>query len=254
MTVVARAIEVRFGGIRALDGVDLDVERGQIVGLLGPNGAGKTTLFNTITGVVRPTAGTVSIDDTDVSGKGVNDRVRLGVSRTFQTPRLDLESSVLDAVMLGFTSRVEQSWLSQLLGTRAVRRKEEELRHRAEELIRQLSITNDPSRRSGDLSLGTLRLVEVARALAAEPNYLLLDEPAAGTDQQDRELLGQAIRDAAARGLGVLLVEHNVPFVAELSHHLAVLVEGRVIARGKPDEVLANPDVMKAYVGESHAH
>jgi ABC-type branched-subunit amino acid transport system ATPase component len=254
MTIVAQNIHVSFGGVHALAGVDLEVGRGEIVGLLGPNGAGKTTLFNSITGVVTPRSGTVSVDGEDVSRRRVDERVRRGLSRTFQTPRLDLNASVVDAVMLGFTPRVRQSWLAQGFGSRHVRAQESELRAQAIDLIAQLRITGDPDKRAGDLSLGTLRLIEVARALAAAPNYLLLDEPAAGTDEKDRELLATAIRSAADRGLGVLLVEHNVPFVSSLSHRLVAMVQGKVVARGAPQEVLADPQVMAAYIGEKHVH
>jgi ABC-type branched-subunit amino acid transport system ATPase component len=254
MTIVATGIRVNFGGVQALGGVDLEVRRGEIVGLLGPNGAGKTTMFNCITGVVAPSAGQVSIDGNDVSRERVDERVRRGISRTFQTPRLDLNASVADAVMLGFTPQVKQSWAAQFLGTRGVRAQEQDLRRRAVDLIRQLRITDDPDQRAGDLSLGTLRLVEVARAVAADPNYLLLDEPAAGTDEGDRERLATAIRGAAERGLGVLLVEHNVPFVSSLSHRLVAMVNGKVVAQGAPADVLADPQVTQAYIGEKHVH
>ncbi|MFT3820987.1 MAG: ABC transporter ATP-binding protein [Rubrivivax sp.] len=254
MTIAARGIRVGFGGVQALGGVDLDVRPGEILGLLGPNGAGKTTMFNCITGVVTPSAGQVSIDGADVSRERVDERVRRGISRTFQTPRLDLDASVADAVMLGFTPQVKQSWLAQFAGMPRVRAEESDLRRRALKLIRQLRITDDPDQRAGDLSLGTLRLVEVARALAADPKYLLLDEPAAGTDEGDRERLAAAIRDAASRGLGVLLVEHNVPFVASLSDRLVAMVQGKVVAQGVPADVLADPQVTQAYIGEKHAH
>lgn len=249
MKISARDIRVNFGGVVALAGVDLDINRGEIVGLLGPNGAGKTTLFNCITGVVKPSGGQVSVNGTDVSNVRLDVRVRLGLSRTFQTPRVDLHGSVLDTVMLGFTPHVKQSWLGSFFGSEQIRRQEATMRLRAIELIEELGIATDPNKRAGDLSLGTLRLLEVARALAAEPDYLLLDEPAAGMDDRDIKLLMRAIRDATERGVGVLVVEHNVPFVAELSQRLVGMVQGQVVAAGDPKAVLSDTDFVRSYIG-----
>lgn len=249
MTLSATGVSIRFGGLAALNNVSVSVSPGEIVGLVGPNGAGKTTLFNCLTGVAQPQEGSVQIDGKDISRLRLEHRVRLGIGRTFQTPRLDLGASVADAIMLGFNPRLRQGILSACLPLSLARRTEEELLGRAHQLIAEFQLTDDPDSPAGELSLGHLRLLEVARALASEPRYLLLDEPAAGIDDVDRDLLAQAIRMAAARGLGVLLVEHNVGFVAELSQRMVALVSGAVVAEGKPADVVADPQVVGAYLG-----
>ncbi len=249
MTLEAAGISIRFGGIVALNNVAVSVSPGEIVGLVGPNGAGKTTLFNCLTGVAQPQEGRVQIEGQDISHLRLEHRIRLGISRTFQTPRLDLTGSVAEAVMLGFNPRLKQGIFEACLPFSKARATEADLRARAEKLIAEFQLTSEPDSLAGELSLGHLRLLEVARALASEPRYLLLDEPAAGIDEIDRGLLAQAIRGAAARGLGVLLVEHNVGFVADLSHRMVALVGGEVIAQGLPASVVSDPQVIAAYLG-----
>jgi len=252
MSLAASGISIRFGGLVALDDVAVSVSPGEIVGLVGPNGAGKTTLFNCLTGVAHPQEGRVEFDGQDISRLRLEHRVRLGIARTFQTPRLDLAGSVADAVMLGFNPRLRQSMIGACLPFSAARKTEEDLSALARALIAEFRLAVDADSPAGELSLGHLRLLEVARALASEPRYLLLDEPAAGIDDVDRDLLAQAIRSAAARGLGVLLVEHNVGFVAELSHRMVALVSGEVVAEGKPADVVGDPHVVAAYLGVQH--
>lgn len=253
MKIAARDLAVRFGGITALDGVDFELNRGEIVGLIGPNGAGKTTLFNCITGVVAPNSGNVVVDGADISDHRFDLRVHLGISRTFQTPRVNAHGTVLEAVMLGFNPIVKKPLLGSFFGSRSVRKAEADMESRAHNLISELGITTDPTKRAGDLSLGALRLVEVARALAAGPHYLLLDEPAAGIDENDQGVLANVIRKAAKDGIGVLIVEHNVPFVAGLCGRLIALVHGRIAASGEPEQVLNDPHFVRAYLGDSNA-
>jgi len=252
VSLSASGVSIRFGGLVALNNVAVSVSPGEIVGLVGPNGAGKTTLFNCLTGVAQPQQGSVQLDGQDISHLRLEHRVRLGISRTFQTPRLDLAASVADAVMLGFYPRLRQGMLDACLPFSKARRTEDDLSSRARALIAEFQLTADPDSPAGALSLGHLRLLEVARALASEPRYLLLDEPAAGIDDVDRDLLAQAIRNAAARGLGVLLVEHNVGFVAELSQRMVALVTGEVVAQGTPADVVGDPHVVAAYLGVQH--
>lgn len=249
MALTVERVGVDFGGLRALEDVNARVESGRIVGLVGPNGAGKTTLFNSITGVVRPQRGRVLLDGREISDLRPDERVRLGIGRTFQTPRLDLDATVIDAVLVGFYPRMRQSFAAAFAGTGDVRRHEARIRDEAKRLICDFELAANPAVRAGDLSLARLRLLEVARALAGDPQYLLLDEPAAGVDEHDRRLLAAAIRQAAARGIGVLLVEHNVPFVCGLSEELIVLVNGRVVANGPPAAVVADKRVIAAYLG-----
>ena len=249
MNLSARGVSISFGGVVALSDVSVDVEPGRITGLVGPNGAGKTTLFNCLTGVVRPLTGEVFLEGAEISALPLHRRIQLGISRTFQTPRLDLDASVLDAVMLGFYARHTPSVAGSFFALEERRRIDAGLRARAEALIEQLELTRDPSQRAGALSLGRLRLLEVARALASDPRYLLLDEPAAGIDDRDRQLLAAALHAAAERGIAILLVEHNVGFVADLSDQMLALVRGEVVARGRPHDVVRDERVVTAYLG-----
>jgi len=252
MTFKASGITIAFGGVIALDNVGVEITPGTITGLVGPNGAGKTTLFNCMTGVVTPQKGEVHLDGREISDLRLDDRVGIGIARTFQTPRLDLDASVIEAVLLGFYPRIRQSLLESFLGGSATRKMEADLRQRALQLISRFELTDDPEQKAGALSLGSLRLLEVARALASEPRYLLLDEPAAGIDDHDRAVLADAIREAARRGIGVLLVEHNVGFVADVSDHMIALVRGEVVAFGKSFDVVRDERVVTAYLGGHH--
>lgn len=249
MSLEAQNISIGFGGLQVLTHVSISLQPSVITGLVGPNGAGKTTLFNCLTGVAQPQQGVVLLEGQDVSDFPLHQRIQLGISRTFQTPRLDLDASVVDSVMMGFYSHNKPSLLGSFVSLPARRKREKILRDQAERLIAEFELTQDPYQRSGALSLGRLRLLEVARALASSPKYLLLDEPAAGIDEHDRELLARAIRGAAAAGIGVLLVEHNVGFVADLSHHMVALVRGEIVAAGKPQDVVRDEQVVTAYLG-----
>ncbi|MBI5128310.1 MAG: ABC transporter ATP-binding protein [Rhodopseudomonas palustris] len=249
MSLEAHNISIAFGGLKVLKDVSVAVQPGVITGLVGPNGAGKTTLFNCLTGVAQPQQGVVRLDGEDISVYPLYRRIQLGVSRTFQTPRLDLDASVLDAVMMGFYSRNKPSLFGAAVSLPSRRRLERQLRAQAERLILQFELTADPYQRSGALSLGRLRLLEVARAIASSPKYLLLDEPAAGVDEHDRALLAKAIRRAAGDEIGVLLVEHNVGFIAELSDHMVAMVRGEIVAAGKPHDVVRDEQVVTAYLG-----
>jgi ABC-type branched-subunit amino acid transport system ATPase component len=249
MALSADTISVSFGGVRALKNVSVTVEPGSIVGLVGPNGAGKTTLFNCLSGVVKPDAGSVGLDGDDITHVKFDQRIRLGLSRTFQTPRIDLESSVRDGVLLGFYPKLKQGLLGAFFSPPDLQRQEAEMLREADRMIEAFGLTADPNMRAGDLSLGRLRMLEVARALAAQPRYLLLDEPAAGIDGHELSILAGAIRKAAGQGVGVLLVEHNVGFVANLCERMVALVQGEVVIEGAPSVVVNDERILKAYLG-----
>lgn len=249
MALAATNISVSFGGVHALKSVSVSVKPGSIVGLVGPNGAGKTTLFNCLSGVVRSKSGKVDLDGEDITRVQFDKRIRLGISRTFQTPRIDLEATVRDAVLLGFYPRVKQGFVEAFFSPPGVQRQEREMHEIADGMIEAFGLTADPATRAGDLSLGRLRMLEVARALAAKPRYLLLDEPAAGVDGHELTILASAIRKAAAQGIGVLLVEHNVGFVAGLCERMVALVQGEVLIEGTPSVVVNDERILKAYLG-----
>jgi len=254
VTVSAHNVSVSFGGVKALNGVSMSATPGRILGLVGPNGAGKTTLFNCLTGAVAPTGGNVKVGNRDVTNLRMDQRVDLGLSRTFQTPRVDLQSTVLDAAMLGFNRRERQSRVKCFLGTPSVARTEARIATEALRILDGLGLAEKPEQPAGNLSLGQLRLLEVARALGSKPQYLLLDEPAAGLDQADRDRLATAVRRAAADGIGVILIEHNVGFVGGLSDEMLALVGGEVVAYGKPADVIHSERVIEAYLGPNHEH
>lgn len=247
--LVARGMQVSFGGLRALRGVDIAVAPGTVTGLIGRNGSGKSTLFNCITGFVRPSGGSVHVDGANITGMRPHQVVASGVARTFQTPRLDTRTSVLTAVTCGLYASVRSSLVGALFGFPWVEREERLLRDRAEEEMERLGLANLRHVEVGKLSLGLVRLVEVARCLVSGARFIMLDEPAAGLTAVEKDRLATEVRAVAARGLGVLLVEHNIDMVRALCSSVAVLETGSLLCEGSPDEVLRNEDVIRSYLG-----
>jgi ABC-type branched-subunit amino acid transport system ATPase component len=245
----ASDISISFGGVQALDQASVEVTPGRVSGLIGRNGSGKSTLFNCITGFLRPAAGRVVIDGRDVAGEAPQRIVRAGVARTFQTPRIDFKTTVRQAVLCGLFPTVKQSLTSALFGLPAARREECVLQRRAEAVMRELDMQLLADTEIGKLSMGRVRLVEVARAIAANATYLLLDEPAAGLSRAEQEVLAREIRKLAARGIGVLLVEHNFGLIRMLCDRVTVLDSGRVLFEGAPAEVERDPQVLQVYLG-----
>jgi branched-chain amino acid transport system ATP-binding protein len=230
-------ISVQFGGLLAVDGATLTVEAGCVTGLIGPNGAGKTTLFNVITGLQAPTRGRVLLDGRDITRRRPYRRARLGIARTFQ--RLEAFGSLTARENVLVALEMRRRWAKSGYDSTAV----------AEHLLEQVGIASVAHKRVESLPTGTARLVEVARALATDPKVLLLDEPSSGLDEAETDALGVLLHKLVGGGLGVLLVEHDMPLVMDTCAIIHVLDFGRVIAHGTPHEIQADPSVQRAYLG-----
>lgn len=232
MTLELKSISVSFGGVMAVSEVSLALEPGRVTGLIGPNGAGKTTLFNVVSGIISPNSGRVILDGHDLTSTPPHRRARRGVARTFQRLELFGSLSVLDNVRVA----------AEIAG----RERPDVV---AANLLEQVGITGRADSVAADLSTGSARLVEVARALAIQPKVLLLDEPASGLDEDETLRLGRLLRGLVADGLAVFLVEHDMELVMDVCDVLHVLDLGRLIASGSPDVVRLDPAVVQAYLG-----
>ncbi|HVJ97057.1 MAG TPA: ABC transporter ATP-binding protein [Acidimicrobiia bacterium] len=230
-------VAVQFGGLLAVDDASFTVESGRVTGLIGPNGAGKTTLFNVITGLQHPTRGRVSLDGADITNTRPHKRARLGIARTFQ--RLEAFGSL----------SAHENVLVALEMRRRWNKEKYDLHARADELLERVGIAHVADRTVETLPTGTARLVELARALATDPTILLLDEPSSGLDEAETDAMSVLLTELARDGLGVLMVEHDMPLVMETCATISVLDFGRVIAQGTPQEIQANPSVQRAYLG-----
>jgi branched-chain amino acid transport system ATP-binding protein len=247
--LAASSVTMSFGGVKALRGASVAVPAGKIVGLIGRNGSGKSTLFNCITGFFRPEAGKITLNARDLTGLSPHAIVAQGIVRTFQTPRLDFEASVHTAVLCGFYPRVGLSFLGALAGLPRAHREERALAEKADGILAGLGLEDHRNQPLGTLSMGKIRLVEVARCLAAGAKFVLLDEPAAGLGKDEQGVLSRQIREVAGRGIGVLLVEHNFSLIHALCEEVTVLDEGAVICRGAPEAIACDERVVRSYLG-----
>lgn len=239
----------RFGGLVANDAVSFDVPEGALYAVIGPNGAGKTTLFNIISGFLSPTSGTIRFDGQDVTGRPQAEIASRGLIRTYQLVQLFKDLTVAENVHVGFHRVTTGGVGAALLRLPAFREQERRIRHETEGLLEFVGLADRADLGADQLPYGQQRLLEVARALAAKPRMLLLDEPAAGLNTQETEALADTIQRIAGRGVTVLLIEHDMSLVMRVAQRIAVLDFGRKIAEGSPAEIRANPQVIAAYLG-----
>ncbi len=241
----------RFGGVTAVDGVSFSVEPGEIFGLIGPNGAGKTTVFNLVSGITRPSSGTYRHQGADITAARPHQVARRGIARTFQNIRLFAELPVLQNVMIAADTHIRSGFFGGILGLGTAPARERAVRERARELLSLMGLSGREDVKARNLPYGDQRRLEIARALALDPNLLLLDEPAAGMNPNERGALSELICDLRDRfGLTVVLIEHHVPLVMGVCNRIAVLDFGRLIALGEPQVVRRDPAVVEAYLGE----
>ena len=242
---------ISFGGLRAVDDLSLKIEEGALVGLIGPNGAGKTTVFNMLTGVYRPTDGGIRLDNQNLIGKKPHDICKLGVARTFQNIRLFQKLTVLDNVKVALHNQVTYNLFESMVHLGSYRKKEKEMDRRALEILKVFDLDHEAGNLAANLPYGKQRKLEIARALATNPKLLLLDEPAAGMNPNETGELMDTIRLVREKyGVTILLIEHDMKLVQGICEYLYVLNFGKLLAEGTPKEVLNDPAVIKAYLGD----
>lgn len=247
-------VSMRFGGLQALSNLSFDVDKGQIKGIIGPNGAGKSTIFNVIAGVLKPQDGTVRFKGKEVQGSPSHKRVGLGMARTFQNLQIFPNLSVIENVMVGCHSRFKAGFCSSLLAMPWQIKEEKAIQEIAYEKLQLLGLLNKAQTLAGNLSFGESKILEIARALAANPDILLLDEPVAGVPHAEVAEVAQVIKAINKQGISVLLVEHNMKFVMDLCDDIVVLNYGQKIAEGTASVVRTDPQVLTAYLGEDYAY
>ena len=243
--LAAEGIGISFGGLRALDGVGFSARAGEVLAIIGPNGAGKTTLFNIASGLYRATDGRITLDGQDVTEAPPHRLAALGLSRTFQNLQVFFRMTALENVMAGRHLQERSGLLSDLFRLPASRRANAATREAAMALLAEVGLAD-----KAELpAYGALKRLEIARALATSPRVLLLDEPAAGCNPVETEEIDQLIAQVAARGVAVVLIEHDMKLVMRISRHVVVLNQGHMLAEGTPEQVRSNPEVIAAYLG-----
>lgn len=244
-------LSISFGGLHAVDDFNISIKKGQLYGLIGPNGAGKTTVFNLLTGVYKPNEGKILLDDVDITGKSTIEINKEGIARTFQNIRLFKDLSVLDNVKVGLHNHYKYSTIEGILRLPRYYKTEKAMNEHALELLKVFDLDQEADFLASNLPYGKQRKLEIARALATEPKLLLLDEPAAGMNPNETQELMDTIRFVRDHfDMTVLLIEHDMKLVSGICEKLTVLNFGQVLACGETSDVLKNPEVVKAYLGE----
>lgn len=238
-----------FGGVHAIENLTFAINPGTIHSIIGPNGAGKTTLFNLITGVYHPSSGRVLLDDKDIAGRRPCDLAAMGMSRTFQNLQIFFNMTALENVMVGHHLHLNRSFWPSLFRWPGIVRNDRQAREYCIELMRFVGLQKYIHSEASEMSYGALKRLEIARALAAKPRLLLLDEPAAGLNSAESREIDEVIKRVAETGVTIVLVEHDMKMVMGISDHILVLDYGRKLAEGTPEQVRANPDVISAYLG-----
>ena len=242
---------ISFGGLRAVDEFNVSIEKGELYGLIGPNGAGKTTIFNLLTGVYKPDSGKIILDGNDLTGKSTIEINKSGIARTFQNIRLFSQLTVLDNVKTGLHNNHHYSTLDSILRLPRYHKVEKEMNDIAMELLEVFGLKDDAYVEAQNLPYGQQRKLEIARALATNPKLLLLDEPAAGMNPNETaELMENIRRIRDTFNIAVLLIEHDMSLVMNICEGICVLDHGKIIAKGTPDEIRNNPQVIEAYLGK----
>ena len=244
-------LSISFGGLRAVNEFHIEIQKGELYGLIGPNGAGKTTAFNLLTGVYKPDEGIIKLDGVDITGKKTIDINKAGIARTFQNIRLFKELSVLDNVKAGLHNHYKYSTIEGILRLPKFRRVEREMDERAMEILQVFDLDKEAQTTAANLPYGKQRKLEIARAIAAQPELLLLDEPPAGMNPNETGELMETIRFVRDKfDMTILLIEHDMKLVSGICEELTVLNFGQVLAQGKTSDVLNNPEVISAYLGD----
>lgn len=242
---------ISFGGLRAVNEFGIRIEKGQLYGLIGPNGAGKTTIFNLLTGVYKPTDGIITLDGKNITGKKTREINRAGIARTFQNIRLFKDLTVLDNVKVGLHNQYKYSTIAGILRLPGYFKTEKKMNEKAMELLDVFGMTEEADQLAANLPYGKQRKLEIARALATDPKLLLLDEPAAGMNPNETLELMETIRFVRDKfDMTILLIEHDMKLVSGICEKLTVLNFGQVLAQGETNQVLNDPEVIKAYLGE----
>ena len=249
-----RNLGIDFGGLTAVDGFNITIGPTEISGLIGPNGAGKTTIFNLLTGVYQPTRGSVLVNGIDIKGMPIHKVNKLGIARTFQNIRLFTDMTALDNVKVGMHNNIKCSFVESLLHLPSYRRSEEEANRKALELLDFMGLAEFADVKAGSLPYGVQRRLEIVRALATNPSIILLDEPAAGMNPSETaELMHQIRRIRDTFHIAIFLIEHDMNLVMNVCEAIAVVNYGRIIAKGTPEEIRANPAVIEAYLGKEES-